>query len=44
VDGSPLVYNRADTYMPDLLICRPEWSARVLDEVRRIPLGNFGQE
>lgn len=44
VDGSPLVYNRADTYMPDLLVCRPEWSARVLDEVRRIPLGNFGQE
>lgn len=43
VDGSPLVYNRADTYMPDLLICRPEWSARVLDEVRRLSLGNVGQ-
>ena len=33
VDGSPLVYNQADTYMPDLLICRPEWAARVLQEV-----------
>ena len=43
VDGSPLVYNRADTYMPDLLVCRPEWSARVLDEVRRLSLGNVGQ-
>lgn len=34
VDGSPLVYNQSDTYMPDLLICRPEWAARVLDLVR----------
>lgn len=23
LDGSPLTYNRADTYLPDLLICRP---------------------
>lgn len=30
VDGSPLVYNRADTFMPDLLICRREWAERVL--------------
>ncbi len=29
-DGSPLIYNQTDTYMPDLLICRPEWAARVL--------------
>ncbi len=36
VDGSPLVYNRADTYMPDLLICRPEWADRVLEEVVKI--------
>ena len=36
IDGSPLVYNQADTYMPDLLICRPEHAARVLDEVARI--------
>lgn len=33
VDGTPLVYNQADTYMPDLLICRPDWAQRVLDEV-----------
>lgn len=32
-DGSPLAYNQADTYMPDLLICRPEWAERVLSEV-----------
>jgi 3'(2'), 5'-bisphosphate nucleotidase len=24
IDGSPLIYNQADTYMPDLLICRHE--------------------
>jgi 3'(2'), 5'-bisphosphate nucleotidase len=29
-DGSPLAYNQSDTYMPDLLICRPEWTERVL--------------
>lgn len=34
VDGSPLVYNQADVYMPDLLICRPEWAEPVLDLVR----------
>ncbi len=24
IDGSPLVYNRDNTYLPDLVICRPE--------------------
>ena len=36
IDGSPLRYNQADTYMPDLLICRPEWAERVLAEVARL--------
>ena len=35
-DGSPLVYNCADPYLPDLLICRPEWADRVLGEVRKL--------
>lgn len=30
VDGSPLIYNQADTYMPDLLICHQDHAARVL--------------
>ena len=30
IDGSPLIYNQRDTYMPDLLICRPEWAQPVL--------------
>jgi 3'(2'), 5'-bisphosphate nucleotidase len=30
LDGSPLLYNRADPWLPDLLICRPELVERVL--------------
>lgn len=33
LDGSPLVYNRPDTYMPDLLICRIEWAGEVLQRI-----------
>ncbi len=35
-DGSPLVYNQPDVYMPDLLICRPELAPRVLEIVRKL--------
>jgi len=35
IDGSPLRYNCADPYLPDLLICRPEYAERVLEEVAR---------
>ena len=31
IDGSPLVYNQPDPYLPDLLICRPELAGAVLD-------------
>jgi 3'(2'), 5'-bisphosphate nucleotidase len=34
VDGTPLVYNQSNTYMPDLLICRPEWASKVLALVK----------
>ena len=33
IDGSALAYNRQDTYLPDLLICRQEWAERVLQAV-----------
>lgn len=33
IDGSPLIYNQSDVYMPDLLICRKEHAERVLAEV-----------
>ena len=31
IDGSPLVYNQEDVYLPDLLICRPEYAQPVID-------------
>ncbi|WBO22560.1 3'(2'),5'-bisphosphate nucleotidase CysQ [Sphingomonas abietis] len=34
VDGSPMAYNRADPYLPDLLICRPELAERILGLTR----------
>jgi 3'(2'), 5'-bisphosphate nucleotidase len=37
LDGSPLVYNRPDPYLPDLLVCRPELAATVLAAIRRAP-------
>lgn len=37
VDGSPLRYNAAETYLPDLLICRPELAQRVLDLAAALP-------
>ena len=33
LDGSPLIYNRRDTYMPDLVVCRPELKDRLLAAV-----------
>jgi 3'(2'), 5'-bisphosphate nucleotidase len=30
IDGSPLVYNGRDPWLPDFLVCRPEWAEPVL--------------
>lgn len=38
IDGSPLIYNRADVYLPDLLICRPAHAAEILELVASIGL------
>jgi 3'(2'), 5'-bisphosphate nucleotidase len=35
-DGSPLSYNNADPYLPDLLICRTADATRVLDALRAV--------
>lgn len=35
VDGSPLVYNEADTSLPDLIVCRPELAEQIIDFVKR---------
>jgi 3'(2'), 5'-bisphosphate nucleotidase len=37
LDGSPLVYNRPDPYLPDLLVCRPELAETVIAAVREAP-------
>jgi 3'(2'), 5'-bisphosphate nucleotidase len=34
LDGSPLVYNDPDPWLPDLVVCRPELAERVLAAVR----------
>ena len=36
IDGSPLRYNNEDTYLPDLLICRPELAEQVLGLVAEL--------
>jgi 3'(2'), 5'-bisphosphate nucleotidase len=37
-DGSPLIYNQADVYMPDLLICRPEHVSDIMDALAATPI------
>ena len=37
LDGSPLVYNQPDPYLPDLLVCRPELAAAVLAAIASAP-------
>jgi 3'(2'), 5'-bisphosphate nucleotidase len=35
IDGSPLIYNREDPTLPDLIVCRPELSEQILDFIAR---------
>lgn len=37
IDGSPMVFNDRDPWLPDLLICRPEYSEPALEALRRSP-------
>jgi 3'(2'), 5'-bisphosphate nucleotidase len=37
IDGSPLVYNQPDPYLPDLLVCRAELADRVLGAIAQAP-------
>ncbi|MFZ9778593.1 MAG: inositol monophosphatase family protein, partial [Ilumatobacteraceae bacterium] len=34
IDGSPLVYNERDTWLPDLLVCQPHLADDILQAVR----------
>jgi 3'(2'), 5'-bisphosphate nucleotidase len=38
IDGSELIYNRENPYMPDLLICRREHASRILALISEITL------
>jgi 3'(2'), 5'-bisphosphate nucleotidase len=33
IDGSPLIYNQRDPYLPDFLMCRPELAQVLLDAI-----------
>lgn len=35
LDGRALAYNQPEPYLPDLLICRTEWTSRILDLLAR---------
>lgn len=35
VDGSPLLYNQQDVYLPDLIVCRPELGEQIVEFCRR---------
>jgi 3'(2'), 5'-bisphosphate nucleotidase len=30
VDGSPMIYNQPDSWLPDLIVCRPEFADQAL--------------
>ena len=35
IDGSPLLYNRADPWLPDLVVARPELAESILEVTAR---------
>jgi 3'(2'), 5'-bisphosphate nucleotidase len=36
IDGSELVYNRADPLMPDILVCPPVLAGVLLEAIREV--------
>ncbi len=40
IDGSPLVYNQEDVYLPDLLICRKEHAQQVLSLISEVQVSD----
>lgn len=43
LDGSELIYNRRDPYLPDLLMCRPEVAEPLLDGILSAYRSRFGR-
>jgi len=46
LDGSPMLYNQPDPYLPDLLMCRTELAGALLDAIRAAggPGGGYGYQ
>ena len=40
LDGSPLIYNDENPWLPDLLICRPEYAEQVVEILQRLQSDN----
>jgi 3'(2'), 5'-bisphosphate nucleotidase len=36
IDGSPIAYNQADLWMPDILVCRPALAGALLQAIREV--------
>ena len=43
IDGSPIVYNQRDPWLPDFLVCRPELADDVLTALWGHPKGQIGR-
>ncbi|MBG6217292.1 3'(2'), 5'-bisphosphate nucleotidase [Arthrobacter sp. CAN_A6] len=41
IDGSELVYNQKDPYLPDLLVCRPELAEQLLTTIDTVQQGRM---
>lgn len=42
LDGSPMSFNNEDTYIPDLVICRPELADEILEHAAKFAANNPG--
>lgn len=36
LDGSPLIYNQPDPYLPDLVVCRSDLAERLLETIAAV--------
>jgi 3'(2'), 5'-bisphosphate nucleotidase len=41
IDGSELVYNKSDPYVPDFLMCRPDLAEPLLGSIARALSGGY---
>ena len=41
LDGSPISFNNEDTYIPDLVVCRPELADEILEHAAKFAADNL---